>query len=310
MTPINSLKPELENEVEISVKPVDQKPLVLIRTRKLRKFGSGMFGVPEIVAVSVAGVFLTGVIFAYFFVLLPAREEFKKREAERSQKQTQLTNLEAKALTAGNKAAGTVDLVSSVDRFENNFLPFPAAGNAALYQRLNQLIRSNNVRNTAGPEYSTLETIDATRAAKANDRQTRGNKQQGIFPGTYVTLTVEGSYANLRRFISELENTRQFLVINAIEIESNGEGEADVNTPSANAALPNEMSADPNDFPGAQMLPNKVNPRLNNNPAITDLSSNASNPARRGAVSLRLEMATYFRRPVATAPAAIVSPTN
>jgi hypothetical protein len=55
----------------------------------------------------------------------------------------------------------------------------------------------------------------------------------------------------------------------------------------------------PNGFPSAQMQPNKVNPRLSNNPATAAVpSSSMSNQSRRGAVSLQLEMAAYFRRPM------------
>ncbi|MEP6924957.1 MAG: GspMb/PilO family protein [Pyrinomonadaceae bacterium] len=300
MTPSN-----VDNETEISIKttgkPGDKKVLTSSRTRISRKVKTGMFDIPEIVAVTVAGLALLSVLFAYFFTLLPARQEFKARETERSQKQTELLDLQAKAQLAGTNAAGTVDLMSSVDRFEANFLPFPANGNGALYQRLNQLIRSNGLRNTAGPEYSSLETIDAGRAAKSNNQQGRGNKQQGIFPGTYVTVTVEGSYASLRHFISDIENTRQFLVINTVEIESNESGESSTSTGAVPETIPDNPAETQNDFPNAQVQPNTVNPRLKNNPktmAMPPSTTTALNQAKRGAVSLRLEMAAYFRRPV------------
>ena len=46
-----------------------------------------------------------------------------------------------------------------------------------------------------------------------------GRKFQSIFPGVYVTTTIEGSYQNLRRFIREIETSEQFIVISAVELE-------------------------------------------------------------------------------------------
>jgi hypothetical protein len=42
---------------------------------------------------------------------------------------------------------------------------------------------------------------------------------QNIFPGLGLTLSVEGTYTDARRFIHDLEASRQFLVINSIELE-------------------------------------------------------------------------------------------
>ena len=317
MTPLEVTQPEVENKTEIAVKKIDRNPVRPSRLVIKRKIKDGMFGAPETAAVSVAGIMLAGVIFAYFFMLLPARDEFRKREAERSQKQAQLADLQNTAQLAGTNAAGTVDLMSSVDRFEASFLPLAINGNAALYQRLNELIRANGLRNTAGPQYSSLELIDASKAAKLQERRSTG-KQPGIFPGTYVTVTVEGNYASLRHFISELESTRQYLVINSIEIEPNSNG-GNSSTPTvpdaAGGGIPNVAAGFPNNpnnpntppagmpngFPNAQQMPppGRPNPRLNNNPAATATlpSSSTADQTKRGTVSLQLEMAAYFRRP-------------
>ena len=154
------------------------------------------------------------------------------------------------------------------------------------------------MRNTAGPEYAPLETIDAAKAVKAEGR---AGKQQSIFPGTYVTVTVEGNYANLRRFISDLAATRQFLIIHAVEIESNGEGGSNTASTGGNdratSAVPtNPMTGIPNP---TQPNPNKINPRAGDNglPNMQQQPAPMANQNKRGAVSLRLEMAAYFRRP-------------
>src|SRR6185436_1087529 len=99
---------------------------------------------------------------------------------------------------------------------------------------------------------------------------------QSIFPGIGVTLTVEGTYPNLRRFIRDIEgDPRQFVVINTVELE----GVTDVNT-------------------AEQLAPPVTNGVMPGAPP------QAQAPTRGALVSLRLDMATYFRRAGASAEAA------
>ncbi len=87
---------------------------------------------------------------------------------------------------------------------------------------------------------------------------------QSTFPGIGVTLTVEGGYANLRRFVRDVEADRQFVVINTVELE----GVTDTDAPPPVAP-----------------------------PDGTDPNAVAAPTSARGTlVSLRLDMAAYFRR--------------
>ena len=48
-------------------------------------------------------------------------------------------------------------------------------------------------------------------------------KWQSIYPGIAISVTVEGAYQNLRRFIRDLETTKQFIIINSVELERSNE---------------------------------------------------------------------------------------
>lgn len=270
-----------------------------VRVQSRRAAKSGMLDTPEIIALSASSAALLAVILAYFFWLLPARAEFVKLETERGKKVEQLANLQKQADQTRTNAAGFVDLMTSVNRFETNYLPVAALGNAALYKRLNDLIRANNLRNTAGPEYAPLEAVEASRNKLA--------KGQSLFPGTGVTVTVEGSYANLRRFIGELENTKQVLVINAVEIESSNESSGSSTTVdrAPNKALPKPgiPNGIPNGIPGAPPVNQPQSPNGFDN--ADSAAARSAAPAKpRNVVSLRLQMAAYFRRAEAQSPAA------
>src|SRR5207249_10305605 len=95
------------------------------------------------------------------------------------------------------------------------------AGRMSLYTTLNNLIKSNGLRNTAGPSYTPLEPIGSKTQIQPSvtaERQSNA-KWQSIYPGIAVSVTVEGPYQSVRHFVRDIEMSRQFLIINAVELE-------------------------------------------------------------------------------------------
>ena len=84
-----------------------------------------------------------------------------------------------------------------------------------LYEELNQLIIKNSVRNTSGPTYTALDPTDV----KAASGKSVVTKWQSFYPGINVMMTVEGAYENIRRFIRDVERSKQFVVINQVELQ-------------------------------------------------------------------------------------------
>ncbi|HLM61402.1 MAG TPA: hypothetical protein VK308_11405, partial [Pyrinomonadaceae bacterium] len=181
---------------------------------------------------------------------------------------------------------------TSVNDFETRYLRNPLLDKTSLYQRINGLISAYGLTNTSGPDYAPLEISSGNRSGQETEGERGRTKFQSLFPGVYVTTTVEGSYQNLRRFIREIETSQQFVVISAIEFEpaENEEEKPDPSKPtqaSINQVQINPMN--PNGFPQnptyTQTVPQSQQPRINRG------------KTRGETVSLRLEMAAYFRRP-------------
>src|SRR5437667_12646314 len=93
-------------------------------------------------------------------------------------------------------------------------------------------------------------------------------KWQTIYPGVAVTVTVEGPYQNVRHFVRDIETSRQFLIINAVELERV------------------TQSGSIEELPTVQ--PSRT---------TTGATRPASGGGKTALVSLRLDMATYFQRP-------------
>ena len=187
----------------------------LQRIRKSRR--SGVFGLAEIIALGGSVVILLTILLSYVYLLIPARSHLQGRQLERSRLQNQLRSSND-LMREGQDTQSTVDKITeSLDDFEENRLPNRNQGRMSLYDELNQLIRKNGLRNTSGPSYTPLESLDSKRSTTGS--KSASAKWQSVYPGIGVSLTVEGSYQNLRRFIRSLEASKQFVIINAIELE-------------------------------------------------------------------------------------------
>jgi hypothetical protein len=154
---------------------------------------------------------------SYLYFLVPARSRLDARESERSLRQTQLRTSQ-EVVSKGRSTEATVqDITQSLDDFETKKLVGANSGRMTLYDSLNLLIRKNGLRNTSGPTYTTLEPAGSK--ATATGARSANTKWQSIYPGIAISVTIEGPYANLRRFIQDIETNRQFVIINSVELE-------------------------------------------------------------------------------------------
>ena len=226
-----------------------------------------MFGIAEVAALAGSCLILALVLLSYIYFLVPARSRVRSANTERKQVQTNLETLQGVVVEDRNTTDTVQKISASLNKFETDYLMREDLGRMALYEELNQLIIKNAVRNTSGPVYTPLEP-EGTKSVGGKNTTT---KWQSFYPGIVVMVTVEGSYENLRRFIRDVERSKQFVVINEVELQR----ARDNNSPiSAEGAVASEEA------------------------------SNAGSGSRGSLVSLQLSMATYFQRDTAgTAPA-------
>jgi Tfp pilus assembly protein PilO len=294
---------EAEQEI-IAVK----KEILLPRVAKKRTVKSGMFGVPEILAVGLGVLSLLAVGLFYLFWVIPANAEVKAHKESQNQLETSLKDEKAKFGNITSTKDRVEQLVNSVDFFERNYLPVAENGRTALYQRVNTLISAYGLVNTTGPDFSPLETVNV-KQSQQNEKEKGRNKFQSLFPGVYVSMTLEGSYQSLRRFMRELESSGQFVIISTVELEAaEGSQETkDVAKPKQPKSLiqqpyPRSIEEDVNGIPSGRNGPNLA-PQPT--PKPTPQFKQPKGKTRGESVSLHLEMAAYFRRDIKSEPAAI-----
>lgn len=183
-----------------------------------------MFGVAEIIALSVSCLILILVLFSYLYFLIPARSQARSLAAEEIQLQTNLKKSQEIVKNENTTEETVRRITDSLNNFETVSLQRSEQGRMALYDQLNQLMVKNGVRNTSGPTYAPLDPL----GSKTTPGTSTNTKYQTAYPGIAVAVTVEGPYQNLRQFIKDIERSKQFVIINEVELQRAKENEAAV----------------------------------------------------------------------------------
>lgn len=302
---------------------IEKAPRIdIVPKNRPRKIYAGMWGRAETAIVGLGMLAVLAVILLVVLVVLPAQKELERNRAERSRLETELISNRDKYGNISKTETRVAELAASVNDFEARFLPVEAIGRNALYQRINGLIAAYGLINTTGPEYAPMEIADGRRNVTTDAERGRA-KFQSLFPGVYVTTTVQGSYQNLRRFIRDIETSDQFVVISSIEFQPAENGEQQPATDDSTRASINNVKIVPQNSQRPQnptvqnpnfdptngeeyQPPVQRNPNLNPNGVIqtapVQRQTTTVNRAPRGkthgeTVSLHMEMAAYFRRP-------------
>jgi Tfp pilus assembly protein PilO len=190
----------------------------MMRVRKLRITGSsGVVGTAELIALGGSALVALLVIISYLYFLVPARARLQAAETERTRLQSFLGNYRTEVRDEQTTESAVRNITESLDRFETGQLFSRTQGRMDLYGELNLLIRKNALRNTSGPSYTALDPAGAKNTAVTS--KSANNKWQSIYPGIAITVTVEGQYGNLRRFVHDIEASKLFVIINAVELE-------------------------------------------------------------------------------------------
>ncbi len=275
---------------------IEKDPMIDIAPKnRPNKVYAGMWGQTEIATVGVGMLAILTVILLFIFLVLPAKKELETNRAERDRLERELTTATSRYGTITSTEEKVARLITSVNDFETRFLPIASNGRTALYQRINGLISAYGLTNASGPDYAPLEIADG--GNQSSEEESGRAKFQSIFPGVYVTMTVEGSYQNLRRFIREIETSDQFVVVSAVELEPSDNNEKQSQTATASINNVEISPISQNGTLGAPMIgqqPGQI--------AVAPQQPTARPKTQAGkthgeVVSLRLEMAAYFRRP-------------
>ena len=239
----------------------------LIRSRQ-----RSALGLPEVIALAASALLLVVALASYFLLLRPQRARLVALQTEQERLDRQLRDARSQGQVGETAQASVERILASIQKFEGEHLSANAAGSTtAVIEELNTLIHRHDLRISGGLTFTPFEVQTAGQQQQQRSATGVSKPIQNVFPGIGVSVSVEGSYLGLRRFIRDVEDDARFVVINAVELEGVTDATARFTSPIEGAETPGETPA----------------------------------PSARGTVvALRLDMAAYFRRPGTAAEAA------
>jgi Tfp pilus assembly protein PilO len=218
----------------------------------------------EVVFLLIALAYAAVVSFAYLTRIQPRQSELRslrQREQEALKKLSEQKKQDEQLKTQRENLEKILD---SLKDFEGRLKDQPQ-GMTKIIDEVNQLARANRVAITGGINFQ-ARAPEATEGTGNNSSPAARNTKKGdVYPVLGIETTVEGDYHDLRRFISDLERSQQFVIINALALQSVDPKSRGL----IKAALPGQPQP--------------------------------AGPASSGAVtiSLKIEMDTFFQKPAA-----------
>jgi hypothetical protein len=229
------------------------------------------------------------------FFVIPSNRELVTNRSKASSLEEEAISARTKYGEISSSQDQVTKILTSVDNFETQYLPAVSNGQQALYQRLNGLIMQYGLVNTNGPDYQPLQIADNQNPNQQQNQDDKGREKfRSLYPGVYVTMTVEGSYQNLRRFIREIETGNEFVVISAVELAPSD---------SQGTKQPTQPVQPVQNAPGTRANTRPMQPGfIPAGPAMSQQQQFTQGGRQTGKmhgeiVALHIELAAYFRRP-------------
>lgn len=187
---------------------------------RIKTLPFGLTGV-EIVAAFITLAFLAIAFTYYWTSLRPEQARLRQLERQLADQQRDLVPITPGVASTVSPSDAARDALESLERFKTGHLKAMRSGEIQLLRDLNAMAKKNGVQLTSGIDTTPRmpgQTEEDTSGAKKTPKQRKPEEILNVFPTLAARLSVAGEYTNLRSFISELESSKQFLVVKTISI--------------------------------------------------------------------------------------------
>lgn len=167
-------------------------------------------------------VFIATVFFFYFSKVQPLDDQLESLRRREQELRTRLEKRGAEEKKQRDQTSNAELILTSLRQFESG-LRNNQSGMSSIIDEMDTLGKKHKI--IVGDASYRVEEADQLVDEKGNplpETATR-DRQETIYPGMAIDTTVIGDYPNLRRFISALEQSRQFLIINSLAFQGEGD---------------------------------------------------------------------------------------
>jgi hypothetical protein len=185
-------------------------------------FRRARLSVFETVFLAAALLFAAFIAFFYFTKVQPLNSEVSRLQRRESDLRASLDRMNSDEKKRAEQASNAEKILESLNRFEGYLKP-DERGMTQIINEIDALGRNYKVI-VGDASYRVAEPEDALdENGNPKPQIVSSDKPLNIYPALGIDTTVIGDYPNLRRFLAELERSKQFLIINSLSFQ----GEAD-----------------------------------------------------------------------------------
>jgi Type II secretion system (T2SS), protein M subtype b len=185
-----------------------------INRARLSRVESAVLGGAILFAVSVA------ILYSYEVAPLGFKVAARQRQIQDLRAQIEGENIKEKKRR--DQASNAEKILESLRNFDGRLTP-DESGMTQIINEIDSLSVSHKVV-ASDSNYRPEEADELKPDENGNPKlQASRDKKPKIYPNLGVETTVIGDYPNLRRFLSDLERSKQFLIINALTFQGGDE---------------------------------------------------------------------------------------
>jgi len=181
--------------------------------------GRARLSVVEIVFLGAALLFAGFVAVFYFYKVQPLGSELAARQRQIQDIKDRIKKLTTEEKKRTTQTANAEKILDSLRGFESYLKP-DRSGTTQIINEIDGLAKTHQVFSdgaTYRPEEADEPQVDEN--GNPIQQAARKDRKPKIYPILGIDTTVIGDYSNLRGFISDLERSKQFLVINALAFQ-------------------------------------------------------------------------------------------
>lgn len=168
----------------------------------------------ELLAIIVLVAAISIVSSIYNSVLIQNDKQLSSLRDESTALRAQIDELKSTQNRKLMLVQNTARVLGRLDEFDNRFLKDITSGRLALVDEIHKLIRENSVELDSGISFKREEEEEqGKRVRKKEDDLSK------VYPSIEARFKLSGTYANLRGFIKDMESSRLFMVIEAIDLD-------------------------------------------------------------------------------------------
>jgi hypothetical protein len=173
----------------------------------------------EIAAIGVLALLVLAAIFVYSYWILPDQVSYSQLASTVEANRKQISELQAKIEDPSAIMGGFQRAQESLGAFRGEWLKPRLAGRLEIINAVGRVSRETGVRLTSGVSFTTTlpsEAADSPRRQSAEKKETTIRS----YPSLGVSFSIAGTYSQVRNFISRFEANPQFVVINAVTVNT------------------------------------------------------------------------------------------